>query len=399
MAARKGVFLIAHSLFLGLLNAIKAIIRAKEHPADVDVYFRQATDHYDKLRVVQVWGTHGEIKDADKASWKRVIKHSLESKGEILDVAIFSKGFIVVTFKHVEDAKKFEGLPVRFNFNQHVLVASYSTAAPVIFPDDVVLDGFYADDRKNVVNLILASGGPFRRIHFYKLPSSKLAAIISFVQHSDAIKFASLEKIMLRREGSIVGVTLVPSLCKDFNMKKEKRDNASKANQDNAAIEGRIIDLEKRLMDDRKAGVAELSRMDKARRQERDEDRQAFLRVVTESQQRVAQAMAYVVSVMMDKQATINHLTMKMSHCREDRLTISHQIDKWEDNPAKAERVRELIEERKIIGATITKLEEEMAKVLETKVELPMLEAPSAGFHKLDDIDKSSGNTHTNIAQ
>lgn len=374
----------------GLTKAINAILKVKENRFGVDVYFRQATDHYDKLRVVQIWGSHGDIKEADKPAWKRFLKQTLEERGEVLEIAIFQKGFIVVTFKFVAVAKSFE-VPFRFKYEEHALVASYTTSALVIFPDDVVLDGFYAEDRKNILELALNLGGPIRRVHFSKLQFSKMMATFSFVHHRDAVKFASLEKVTLKRDGSSFGVTLIPRFSKDYNMRKEKKEDGPKATQDLSAFESRLIEFEKKLADEKKAGVAEFERVEKLRRQERASDHQAFLRVVTESQQRVAQAMAYVVSAMMDKQATINHIGIKITHCREDKLTVIHQIDKWEDDPTKADKVAELIEEKKVLVATISKLEDEMQKVLETKVDLPMLDAPSTNFDKLEYLDNAPG--------
>lgn len=315
----------------GIYNGIRAIINTAHSGQAVDLFFKQALDNYDKLRSVYINNTPAEIKN--HALWREALKNELGNYGTVVDTMILKK-IVTVTFARPREAAFFEKKVVPLSIAGFDVVASRTPFTILRTPLDVVVEGLYNDDLEEALEAIASEATGICRISVV-CRKDRGALVLTFANHSKAEEFVKRRKMEIERGQSNITMEISIEWGRDNNTrkaKKEDHDNPSTSSESGAVL-AKLNLLDNKFKEEKKAGLAELRRMDKERakqekirQQERKEDQLLVLQLIAESQNKVLNVVSNTLASIADKQATLECISDEIADLRGERQLINFQL-------------------------------------------------------------------------
>lgn len=366
----------------GIYNGIRAIINVAKSGQAIDLYFKQAIDQYDKLRTVFINNTPQDIKNHNV--WKEALRSELGIYSTVVDVMI-SRRAVTVTFARPREAGFFERKVIGLSIAGNDVTVSRTPFTIIRTPADVVVEGSFNDDIEEAVEAIAIESGPICKMAVVTR-KERSAVILTFANYNNAENFVKRRKMTIARGQSNLAMEANIEWGRDNNTRKTKREDteAAAATAESASILAKLSTLENKFREDRKAGLAEIKRMQKERekseeirQQERKEDILVNWHMITESQTRVLSVVGSTLASIADKQTAVDCITDELADCRGERQMIDFQLMITEGDPSKATMTEILRERRDAVGRKITELQEKRNTVVSQRIILPALPAPS----------------------
>lgn len=313
----------------------------------------------------------------------------------MVEVIIYRKGTITVTFSRHREALLFEKHTVAFTAMGFNLTASRSSIPVLRTPSDVVVDGLYASDKEEVIELVGSEGGILRRLEVVERVN-KGSLVVSFAKHSEAEAFVKRRKYTMIRENSNIAVSLAIEWGLDFNTKKERKEEHESAKSKNsnqgkestvtaaaaAAVSSRLGEIEKSMREDRRAATQAFEQMNTQRDKQRREDQMMIIQTIAESNANIMGIMGASLAHMADKQATIACLSNDIADVRGEKMMITMQIVNAEasNTPEQAAKAIALKAKEAVLDRELRELKGNMSKIIMQKFEVPALPPPSVNL-------------------
>lgn len=373
----------------GIFNGIRAIINTARSGKPVDLYFKQSLDNYDKLRSIYINNTPQEIKN--QSLWKEALKNELDSYGTVVDTMILKK-IVTVTFARPREAAFFERKIVPLSIAGFNVTASRTPFTILRTPSDVVVEGLYNDDLEEALEAIATETTGICRVAVV-CRKDRGALVLTFTNHSKADEFVKRRKMTIERGQSNITMEVNIEWGRDSNTRKAKKDDTEATPADSTVL-AKLTALDNKLKEDKKAGLAELRRLEKERakqekirQQERKEDQLFVLQMIADSQNKVLSVVGNTLASIADKQATLECISDEITDYRGERQLINFQLinANMEMDPNKFEalnkRRAELDEKISILNAKRTSIAAERVTFPALPpVTLPTLSLPSPKF-------------------
>jgi hypothetical protein len=362
------------ALFLrieGIRNAEEAVKRMRDNKGPERLYFKQANDHYEKLRNVGILGVPAELRNYDE--WKSAIRSALVPHGEIAEVGVYKSGFASVTFCFLETTAKFETRTgIRFNAMGLELKAIRTPAPMVKSTGDVVVEGFYHEDKLEVLRLIVEKFGTFKRASFFA--KGKMGVILSMTKFKVAQAMVDSEMFTFQREGSRIQTVLTAMYAVDHNTRKDSNNKGGgQSQQDAIVVEKRIMDLEQKYKDETRAVMTEFRKYVKDSDEQRKSDLMVLTGVMIEGQNAVMTTMTTSIHSMHDKQMRLHRLNTQLSDSKMERMSLSRDISELVRIPNKDKALEEELHHMKTLRTALDAKVETLEKDLLAVVDQPIV--------------------------
>lgn len=365
----------------GTIAADKARKVVKQAKTGMILVHRQATDNYEKLRNVALWGAPKDVPNISIDAWKADVVKGMEPYGKLVEVMVSRKGFVSVTFEDPVVARHFESNPQLIKVDRFHLKARRVPVPVVKNPADVVIDGFCSQDKAVVILAVTAGTRRFTRFQFIN-KGSGLAAVVTFRKYREAAEFVAEGAIEVKKEGSNLKCTLSVMWAKDFNTRRQQTDMGGGSANKNSTNDEAISLLKEEIKDCRKEAAEHFADMEKRRKKDRRDDINLIAQAFMDNQTGLLRTMQHSMNELTMRMGDVHRHSTIVSDAKMERMYASMTISKLlrvkDRDQALEDELAALQKQRAEAVETISKGQAAVESILSRPVELLALEGSAS---------------------